>query len=201
MQAGDSISLLSTYSVNDEVKLSAVSSVQRASLMQGILLGTRELDSIMHTFYELAKAVMRITGKAPEKRTYTSLDASMGFKPSTTQALNELRLEDNTRFIGSRIGEHGATSSGEHVRAEAPALTPAQRMFAIPGAGARLLRPPGQSLSRGGLGPPGGRICTGHHFCSHGNRDCSWSTTVLQRPTPRSVGENQTSDFGVAQIA
>ena len=25
-------------------------------------------------------------------------------------------------------------------------------------------------------------------------------TTVLQRPTPRSVGENQTSDFGVAQI-
>ena len=108
----------------------------------------------MGTFYQLTKLVMKAAESTPEKKGYTSLDASMGFKPATTKMLNEQRIAASMRLIGGSVSERVQEGMPYQSVPEAPQLTPAQRIFSMPNTGARLLRPPGQGLVRGGIGHP-----------------------------------------------
>ena len=155
LQAADLVAMLSSYTLNDESRLNVINTIQRTCVAHGIALGSADYNSVLETFFSLAQAMLGVAQRTPGRQGHTSLDAAMGFRPSTTIALNEQRMAGQLRMIsGSATGKLQEEVTGAQT-SDTPALTPAQRMFTVPGTGARLIRPPSQTLHRGGIGHPG----------------------------------------------
>ena len=154
LQSLDLVKLLDSYTLNDESRLGVMNTIQRTCVSQGVVLGSADYNRVLETFFTLAQAMMGVAQRTPGRQSHTSLDAAMGFRPSTTTALNEQRIAGQLIMTGSVapgvVQEEPMTSHP----GDSPALTPAQKMFAVPGTGARLIRPPSQPLKRGGIGHP-----------------------------------------------